>query len=100
MKYVLALRLIYAHFLNAIIKQVAPTGVDMLIQWTDEEERHTYYGSFSPVPSDDQDFDSFGYPDDEIFYYFADFKELIRYIFEESPDGWRVLDANVFYDFE
>jgi hypothetical protein len=96
-KYILFLRLAYSFFVNVVVKKKVITGADIRVKWFNEEDPRDYYASFGVEPLNDEGFDSFGYPDDEIFYYFADIKELLRYIFVESHDGWTILDGGIFY---
>lgn len=96
-KYTLAIRMLISFVKNVMIGKRQLIGADLQIYWDDVRpiELLDYYASFSKVDeSEDFDFDEFGIPDDEIFYYFKNFSELIAFIINgENYDNWVITDC-------
>jgi hypothetical protein len=102
-KYTLAIRMLFSFIKNVMIGKRQLIGADMQVHWTDMHhpiELLDYYASFSKVDeSEDFDFDEFGIPDDEIFFYFKNFSELLQFIIKgESHDNWAINDCYLVFN--
>ena len=94
-KYILAIRVLFSFVKNVMFGKQQLIGADIQIYWDDTHpiELLDYYASFSKV-DDSEDFDEFGIPDDEIFFYFKNFSELLEFIIKgESHDNWSITDC-------
>lgn len=60
--------------------------------------KESVYFSMSPPPyyvGDDPLFDDYGIPDDDIYGYYANVKEVVGHCLRPSSEGWRILSCEL-----
>jgi hypothetical protein len=95
------LRFTGAYFMAMKISVNQLAGAEMNVMWFDEpnsawnEHEEFVYASFGVDPVETSNFDEFGVPDDEIFYYFSGFMEVAGCIIRQHHDGWQIKDIRL-----
>jgi len=79
------LGIVLSYVVNVLIRKRTLIGADVTMSWDDENETLDYYASFAPDPGESE-FDEYGMPDMETFYYFEDIKEAVRSFFKNGNE--------------
>lgn len=71
-----------------------PIGAYAVIKWHDDDLKYEYYISFGDWNEDDPETDSFGIPDDTIFFYA---KPEDEQSLRDGSEGWTLIDWEFVY---